>query len=232
MMHDFFIILENQWTSHCQQVLVFYYNDSMTLRLDPAAIEQALTTDVTAQRIMAKTSFPQIGEHVGVRLNLNVLKSTGIAVQTIHAASNKNGYKRNQGFYNGEAIGYAGAVALKNAYFNVHQGARELIAMGLEAKSPMASVDGQFDGCPNCIDDAAADATIRFNPKDMHLFVDEECRAIRRAEYAIVVGHRVYAFGEIELHTDKTAPAREGTYPSIATIEGQDIPNVLKTTMS
>ena len=166
-----------------------------------------------------KNLFPEIGDKVGVRLNLNVLKNTGVAVQTLHAASNKNGYKRNQGFYNGEAIGYAGAVALKNAYFNVHQGARELIAMGLEAKSPMASVDGTFMGCPDSIDVPQADATIRFNPKDLHLFVDEECRAIRRAEYAIIVGHRVYAFGEIELYPEHNAPARAGSYPSRAILQ-------------
>lgn len=118
------------------------------LNIDTQLVANALKSDATSCRIMEKDLFPKSGDKVGVRLNLNVLKNTGVAVQTIHAASNKAGYKNNQGFYSGEAIGYAGAVELKDAYFNVHQGARESIAMGLEAKSPMASVDGTFMGCP------------------------------------------------------------------------------------
>ncbi len=189
------------------------------LNIDTQLVANALKSDTTSCRIMAKDLFPKSGDKVGVRLNLNVLKNTGVAVQTIHAASNKAGYKNNQGFYSGEAIGYAGAVELKDAYFNVHQGARESIAMGLEAKSPMASVDGTFMGCPDAIDVPQATATVRFNPKDLHLFVDEECRAIRYAEYAIVVGHRVYAFGAIEFHTERTAPERAGSYPSSAILQ-------------
>ena len=43
--------------------------------------------------------------------------------------------------------------------------------------------------------------------------------AIRYAEYAIVVGHRVYAFGDIEFHTERTAPERAGSYPSSAILQ-------------
>lgn len=75
------------------------------IALDPQAIATALETDAVARRIMAKDKFPVKGQRVGVRLNLNVLKTTGVAVQTLHAATNRHGYTKNKGFYNGEAIG-------------------------------------------------------------------------------------------------------------------------------
>ena len=83
--------------------------------LDAGAVATALQQDSVARRIMAKGLFPVKGQRIGVRLNLNILKNTGVAVQTLHAATNKQGYAKNKGFYNGEAIGYASAVTLKNA---------------------------------------------------------------------------------------------------------------------
>ena len=187
------------------------------ITLDAAAIEIALQTDAVARRVMDKGLFPTKGQRIGVRLNLNVLKNTGVAVQTLHAATNKQGYAKNKGFYNGEAIGYAGAVTLKNAFFNVEQSAREVIATGLQAKSPMASVDGQFVEAPLHISMAEhTPKEVRFNPKAVHLFVDENNAAIRRAEYVTIVGHRAYAWGDIEYHTEATAPKRAGTAPSSA----------------
>lgn len=178
-----------------------------------------MQADAVARRIMAKNLFPVKGQRVGVRLNLNVLKNTGVAVQTLHAATNKLGYSKNKGFYNGEAIGYAGAVTLKNAFFNVEQSAREAIACGLQAKSPMASVDGQFVEAPTHISMAEHDPKeVRFNPKAVHLFVDENNAAIRRAEYVTIVGHRAYAWGDIEYHTEATAPKRVGSAPSNAVL--------------
>lgn len=187
------------------------------ITLDADAVATALQTDAVARRIMAKGLFPVKGQRIGVRLNLNVLKNTGVAVQTLHAATNKQGYAKNKGFYNGEAIGYAGAVTLKNAFFNVEQSARESIAMGLQAKTPMASVDGQFVETP--LHTSMADheqKEVRFNPKAVHLFVDENNAAIRRAEYVTIVGHRAYAWGDIEYHTEATAPMRAGSSPSSA----------------
>ncbi len=189
------------------------------IALDPQAIATALETDAVARRIMAKDKFPVKGQRVGVRLNLNVLKTTGVAVQTLHAATNRHGYTKNKGFYNGEAIGYAGAVTLKNAFFNVEQSAREAIALGLQAKTPMASVDGQFVEAPVHIPlDEDHPSEIRFNPKAVHLFVDADNRAIRRAEFVTIVGHRAYAWGDIEYHTEATAPKRAGSAPSMAIV--------------
>ena len=189
----------------------------LAITLDPNAVSTALESDAVARRIMAKGLFPVKGQRIGVRLNLNVLKNTGVAVQTLHAATNKQGYAKNKGFYNGEAIGYAGAVTLKNAFFNVEQSARESIAIGLQAKTPMASVDGQFIEAPLHISMTEYEPKeVRFNPKSAHLFVDENNAAIRRAEYVTIVGHRAYAWGDIEYHTEETAPKRAGSAPSIA----------------
>jgi len=66
--------------------------------LSELCINEALNSDATAQRIMQKNVFPTVGEKVGVRLNLNVLKNTGCAVQTLHKATNKNGYKKIKDF--------------------------------------------------------------------------------------------------------------------------------------
>lgn len=189
------------------------------INLDTDAVALALQTDAVARRITAKGLFPAKGQRIGVRLNLNVLKNTGVAVQTLHAATNKLGYSKNKGFYNGEAIGYAGAVTLKNAFFNVEQSARESIAIGLQAKTPMASVDGQFVEAPTHISFDEQDfKEVRFNPKAVHLFVDENNSAIRRSEYVTIVGHRAYAWGDIEYHTEATAPKRAGSSPSAAVL--------------
>lgn len=179
--------------------------------LSSEKVNEVLSTDVVAVRIMAKGAFPAEGDLVGVRLNLNVLKSTGVAMQTLHKASNQAGYKRNKGFYSGEPCGYAQAVHLKNAFFNVQQSEREAIATGLRPKSPMASIDGElfrllapeeFEG-----------VEVRFNPRSDHLFVDNQGQAIHFAEEVIVLGHRAYAKG-VRYHTELSMPAKVGTAPS------------------
>lgn len=185
--------------------------------LSEQSINQALCSDATAQRIMQKDVFPTAGEKIGVRLNLNVLKSTGCAVQTLHKATNTSGYKKNKGFYNGEACGYAQAVVIKNAYFNVSQSAREAIAQGLHHKFAMASVDGEFVSTD--IPHEFEGVELRFNPKDQHLFVDENNNAVHYAEEVVVFGHRVYARGEIVYHTQLSAPKRAGDYPSQTTFK-------------
>lgn len=175
-------------------------------------VSTALESDLVAQRVMQKNVFPSRGELVGVRLNLNVLKSTGCAVQTLHKATNNKGYKKNKGFYNGEACGYAQAVVIKNAYFNVSQTAREAIACGQQHKSPMASVDGEF--VATTVPDNFEGVEIRFNPKEQHLFVDADNRAVHFAEEVVVFAHRVYARGKVMYHTEHTAPPRAGEAPS------------------
>ena len=184
--------------------------------LAPETVDEALATDAVATRVRAKGLGPAPGELVGVRLNLNVLKSTGLAVQTLHRPTNAGGYRRNRGFYNGEACGYAQAVVLRDAYFNVSQPAREAIAEGRHHKFAMASVDGKlvsfvppegFEGLE-----------IGFNPKTEHLFVDAEHRAIHSAEEVVVLGHRIYARGRVVYHTPETVPARKGSAPSMTQV--------------
>lgn len=175
-------------------------------------VVQALHSDATAQRIMEKDQFPVVGEKVGVRLNLNVLKNTGCAVQTLHKSTNTAGYKKNKGFYNGEACGYAQAVVVKNAYFNVSQTAREAIAQGIQHKFAMASVDGEFVSVT--VPENFEGLEIRFNPKEQHLFVDGDHNAIHFAEEVVVFGHRAYARGQIVYHTEVSAPKRAGEFPS------------------
>ncbi len=187
-----------------------------SLLSDPC-INEALNSDATARRIMQKNEFPNVGEKVGVRLNLNVLKNTGCAVQTLHKATNKNGYKKNQGFYNGEACGYAQAVMIKNAYFNVSQSAREAIAEGRQHKFAMASVDGEFVSID--VPKEFEGVQLRFNPKEQHLFVDENNNAVHYAQEVIVFGNRVYARGEIVYHTPTSAPQRAGDYPTKTTFK-------------
>lgn len=192
------------------------------LVVDQQAVSTALDTDPVAVRIRAKDNPPQPGELVGVRLNLNVLRNTGIAVQTLHAPTNRAGYRRNKGFYNGDVRGYAAAVTLRHAYFNVNQPGREAIAAGEHNKFPMASIDGELlrvDSKANL-----DGVELRFNPKQTHLFVDANNRAVHHADEVTIVGHRAYARGTITYHTELSAPARTGDQPSVA-IVAPAVPN-------
>ena len=54
-------------------------------------VSKLLEQDATASRVLEKGLVPAAGDLVGVRLNLNVLKSTGQAIQTIHRATNARG---------------------------------------------------------------------------------------------------------------------------------------------
>ena len=175
-------------------------------------LEKTLSSDLVSKRILEKNSSPQKGDLIGVRLNLNIIKSTGVAVQTIHKGTNKKGYKKNQGFYGGEAVDYAGAVVLSGAFFNVHQRARELIASGEKSKFPMASIDGQF--VSKIIPENFEGLEVSFNPKNHHLFVTSDGLAVRSADTVVVIGHRAYCTGNITLHTSLSAPQKVGDAPS------------------
>ena len=106
-----------------------------------------------------------------------------------------------------------------NAFFNVEQSAREAIATGRHAKTPMASVDGQFVEAPIHMElSKNTSKEVRFNPKAVHLFVDENNRAIRRTKYVTIVGHRAYAWSDIEYHTEATALKRAGMSHSDAVL--------------
>lgn len=172
-------------------------------------IATALQRDAVARRILAKGIDIHSGDLVGVRLNLNVMKSTGVAVHTLHKGTTTGGHTRGRGFYRGEVIGYRPVVELREAYFNVHQASREGIAAGVIAKCPMASVDGRFlesSGMPSF--DGVA---IRFNPHAVHLFVDEAGYAVEYAERVTILGNRAYARGLIRYFSTRTAPARAGS---------------------
>lgn len=177
-------------------------------------VESALQGDAVARRVLSKASAPAPGDLVGVRLNLNVFKTTGVCVHTMHRGGPSGGHRIGRGFWNGEVLHYAQAVVLRNAYFNVQQKGRESIASGQSPKHPMASIDGELAelGAPASI----VGVEVRFNPKLEHLFVDPSNRALWYAEEVVVVAHRAYARGRLVFHTTETAPTRAGTNPTRA----------------
>lgn len=176
-------------------------------------ILKALNTDAVARRILAKGESPQIGQFVGVRLNINVLKHTHVAVHSIHRATSKDGHTRGKGFYRGEVFAYLPVVTLADAYFNVHQGMREGIAAGKTAKCPMASIDGTYVQQVGSPDFSGLE--VSFNPKRTHLFVDANNLAVAYAAEVTILGHRAYARG-VRYFTRETAPPRAGDAPSLA----------------
>jgi hypothetical protein len=176
-----------------------------------AAADAALQKDATARRILDKGVKVADGELVGVRLNINVLKSTGVAVQSLHRGNKGDGYTQNRGLFGGEVIGYQPVVTLKDAYFNVGQKARERIATGEGPKEPMASVDGRY------VADAAHafdGVEFRFNPKREHLFRDGLGRVLRHADEVTITGHSVFARGNVEYYGPDDVPARAGDAPT------------------
>jgi len=164
--------------------------------------------------------WAKAGDLIGSRLNLNILRSTGVAAQTLHQGNASGGHQRNKGFWKGRGLGVCGAVELSNAFFNVNQIAREEIASGEKHKTPMASVDGRFvTDAPQKFDGVE----VSFNPKKSHLFTDSLGRAIRFAELAVVCGHRVFVSGRLVWHDEASAPKRAGDFPSSARVRpGRD----------
>ena len=183
--------------------------------VDDAVVERALAEDKVSARVIAKNLRPQPGDLVGVRLNLNIFKSRGVPIQTLHKGNGSGRHKHNAGFFNGTVLWYQKIVVLRDAYFNVGQSGREKIASGAESKHPIASVDGVLvaDHAPSL-----DGIEVRFNPLTTHLFIDSDNRAIRWAEEVTVYAHRVYCRGQILYHTELTAPPKAGPSPSIAII--------------
>lgn len=171
-----------------------------------AEIARALDGDKTARRIQAKAFELTPGMLCGSRLNINVLKTTGIAVNSVHLPTNKSGYQANRGFWNGTVVRYEPVVQLDNAFFSVHQVLRERIARGEIHKLPMADVAGHLNSDPYRFDGVE----VRFNPAHAHLFVDRAGRAIHWAEQATVVGHRVFVRGRLGYYLQQSAPERAG----------------------
>ena len=157
-------------------------------RLTNRVVDEALSTDATSRRIIGKNVEVKEGQKVGIRLNLNVMKNTGVPVQTLHDKT-----------ATGEALKYAGAVMVKNPNLNVNQNARKKIVTFQENKFPMASVDGEF--LTGNIDDMNFDGVKAFfNPFKHNVFVDAAGRPIKSAEEATIVGNTVYLRGDIEYY--------------------------------
>jgi len=185
--------------------------------LQPESIEvimRALGTDSVARRILAKNESLQVGQAIGVRLNLNVLKNTGVMVHTCHRATSVDGHTRGKGFYRGEVVSYQPVVVLRDAYFNVHQVGRQGIAAGTVAKHPMASVDGSYQLTDETL--TFDGLQLAFNPKREHLFVDEEGFAVQYAEHVTIMGNRAFCRGVLRYFSSANAPMKAGDAPSAA----------------
>lgn len=198
----------------------------------PVTTEQALAAlqkDAVGRRILAKGIVLQNGARAGSRLNINLLRSTGVAVNTVHRGRSGDGYTQGRGWWSGEVLTYQPVVVLRNAYLNVSQTAREKIASGGGAKEPMASCDGEYVACTVACFDGVE---LRFNPAREHLFRDALGRAVRRAEEVTVSGNSVFARGEIEYYGHEDAPARAGSAPSAALIyQPEPSASVVQTTV-
>jgi hypothetical protein len=185
------------------------YKKRMIELISDEVVASALRADATARKVMQKELHPEEGQIVGCRLNLNIQKSQGVAVMTVHQGNSSDGYKRNKGLYNGAALCYLKVVTLRDVYFNVQQSGREKIASGSVSKFPMASADGAFVDCSANFDGIE----ISFNPKNVRLFCDADMRPIRFAEHVTCYANRLYARGRIEYYTESTAPLRAGSGP-------------------
>lgn len=183
------------------------------LELQPLdVIDAALNSDATARRIMAKGSQPQAGDLIGVRLNLNIHRKTGVAVHSIHRGGVQGGHRVGRGFWGGEVLTYQECVVLRDVYFSVHQPGREMIAGGQSSKFPMASIDGELVrfSAPHTFDGIE----VGFNPRHQHLFTDSEGFAVAHCEEVTVFAHRAYARNMVNYHQAATVPARAGDNPS------------------
>lgn len=173
-----------------------------------AQVQKALQTDKTAQRIIAKGIKPKQGENVGIRLNLNVFKNTGVPVQSIHKGTKTDAFKKvdgTSGNFRGEVINYAPAVTLKDVYLNTHQKSIYEVKNKIKNKFPLASVDGKFQDVPFNKQNLKG-TELRFNPSDTQLFETMDGKPVRFVEEATVSGTRVFARGKIEYFTEANKP--------------------------
>jgi len=138
------------------------------------------------------------GIPVAIRLNLNG-KVASFFIQTVHSKT-----------ATGPALGYDGAVTVRNASFQVSQRARELIATRQENKYPMAAVVGGIAQVPASLEGVE----IRFNPMDSHLFQDLEGYAVKSAEEVTVFNTRCFARGKITYWDKDNAPIPLGNVPT------------------
>lgn len=168
------------------------------MKITDQVVSDALGTDATSRRILGKGTQLSEGQQVGVRLNLNVMKKTGIPVQTMHDKT-----------ATGEALKYAAVVTVKDPVLNVNQNARRKILTFQENKFPMASVDGKF--LSDKISQGNFDGVKAFfNPFKHNVFVDAQGRPIKSAGEATIVGNTVYLRGDIEYYDYNDPILREG----------------------
>ena len=160
-----------------------------------SVLARALQQDAVAARVMGKGVMPLAGDVVGIRLALNVRKSTGLAVHTVHRGSARGGHRHMRGLWGGEVVHYAQTITLARVYLNVHQRERAGIAAGTKAKSPMASADGELVSMADSADFSGVE--LSFNPRRSHLFVDGSNRAVRYADEVTLRANRLYARGRL-----------------------------------
>jgi hypothetical protein len=156
-------------------------------------VNDALMDHGQSRKVIEKGLAINPGDLVGVRLNLNVLDSSGLTIQSMHPKS----------YTSGSVLGYELHPTIKDVTFAISQSGRDRIATGLSTKHRMASADGALvrTDAPNF--DGVA---LRFNPKREHVFTDENGYPVKFVEEATVYGFRVYARGRIEYHSKATVP--------------------------
>jgi len=175
------------------------------------ALDLVRNNDSTGRRILDKGVEIPAGKAIGVRANLNVKKTTGITVQTLHDGTDQQ-LTNKTGFFGGEAIGYAASVVLTDVNFSVNQVARQKIASGQSNKFPMASVDGKFHRLAR--DGDYDGVELRFNPMRGHLFTDPSGRPVQGATRVTVVGNRTFVRGTITYFTPENMPQALGDIPT------------------
>jgi hypothetical protein len=191
-----------------QDLEILYPEKSQKDNITEAQVQKALQTDKTAQRIIAKGIDPKQGENVGIRLNLNVFKNTGVPVQSIHKGNKTDAFKKvdgTSGNFRGEVINYAPAVTLKDVYLNTNQKSIYEVKNKIKNKFPLASVDGKFQDVPFDKQDLTG-TELRFNPFNTQLFETLDGKPVRFIEEATVSGTRVFARGKIEYFTEANKP--------------------------
>ena len=191
-----------------QDIEILYPEKAQKDNITEAQVQKVLKTDKTAQRIIAKGIKPKQGENVGIRLNLNVFKNTGVPVQSIHKGTKTDAFKKvdgTSGNFRGEVINYAPAVTLKDVYLNTHQKSIYEVKNKIKNKFPLASVDGKFQDVPFNKQNLTG-TELRFNPFNTQLFETLEGKPVRFVEEATVSGTRVFARGKIEYFTEANKP--------------------------
>jgi hypothetical protein len=191
--------------------------------ISPQRADVAIRSTATGQRILDKNVQLRDGQYVGVRQDLNILRSTGVSVLAVHEGKEST-HVKGAGFSGGTVIKYAGTATLRNVYFKINQKTREKIATGEDTKSPMGSADGQWVNTSNPSFDGVE---FRFNPKREHLFRDVQGRVLKYADEITASGVSVFARGNIEYYGEEDVPARAGNAPTEGVLmkpEGQIMP--------